>query len=106
MKGNGKYFPLHEFLQQQEKEQVILSFKKMEEILQTSLPQSAYKYQAWWGNTRSGTYVQSAAWLEAGFRVEYIQFGEYVEFRKSAKALLTKKRSRASRKIEMHLVKN
>ena len=50
--------------------------------------------------------MQSAAWLEAGFRVEYIQFGEYVEFRKSAKALLTKKRSRASRKIEMHLIEN
>lgn len=97
IKEKGKYFPLFQFLQQQSEKIVKLSYADMENIIGSKLPQSAYKHQAWWGNTRSGTYIQSAAWLEAGFRVSYIEFGEYVEFHQVANILLTKKRNKSLR---------
>lgn len=92
IKEKGKYFPLYQFLLTHQDTEVIISYEQIEQILNSKLPQSAYKHQAWWGNTRSGTYIQSAAWLEAGFRVMDIQFGESVEFHKVADVLLTKKR--------------
>lgn len=98
MKEKGKYYPLYRYLQQQESEKVIISFSQIEEIIGTALPNSAYKHQAWWGNTRSGTYVQSAAWLEAGFRVDAIAFGETIEFNRAANILLTKKRNKVARR--------
>lgn len=90
----GKYFPLYEYLSKQQERHVVLTFKEIEEILQAKLPKSAYKYQAWWGNTRSGTYVQAAAWLEAGFRVDIVQYGCCVEFVKVSKEILTKKKNK------------
>lgn len=98
-KKRGKYFPLYEFLHNQTDNKVIITYEKIEEILGSNLPKSAYKYQAWWGNTRSGTYVQSAAWLEAGFRVDYINFGETIEFNRASIALLTKKRNKSQRAL-------
>lgn len=93
----GKYFPLYEYLSKQQERHVVLTFEEIEGILQAKLPKSAYKYQAWWGNTRSGTYVQAAAWLEAGFRVDLVQFGHCVEFLKVSKEVLTKKKNKVMR---------
>ncbi|HWI47214.1 MAG TPA: hypothetical protein VNU45_03185 [Rummeliibacillus sp.] len=93
----GKYLPLYEYLSKQQERQIVLTFEEIEEILQAKLPKSAYKYQAWWGNTRSGTYVQAAAWLEAGFRVDIVQFGRCVEFIKVSKEILTKKKNKVMR---------
>ncbi len=93
----GKYLPLYEYLSKQQEKRIILSFEKIEEILHAKLPKSAYKYQAWWGNTRSGTYVQAAAWLEAGFRVDLVKFGCCVEFIKVSKEILTKKKNKVMR---------
>lgn len=93
----GKYFPLYEYLLQQEEKHVVLTFEEIEEIIHAKLPKSAYKYQAWWGNTKSGTYVQAAAWIEAGFRVDTIQYGRCIEFVKVSKEILTKKKNRIIR---------
>ncbi|MGG0655253.1 DUF7662 domain-containing protein [Rummeliibacillus pycnus] len=93
----GKYLPLYEYLSKQQDKHIVLTFEEIEEILQAKLPKSAYKYQAWWGNTRSGTYVQAAAWLEAGFRVDIVQFGRCVEFIKVSKEILTKKKNKVMR---------
>lgn len=93
----GKYLPLYEYLSKQQERHIVLTFDDIEEILQAKLPKSAYKYQAWWGNTRSGTYVQAAAWLEAGFRVDIVQFGRCVEFIKVSKEILTKKKNKVMR---------
>ncbi|MGX9136341.1 DUF7662 domain-containing protein [Rummeliibacillus sp. JY-2-4R] len=96
----GKYLPLYEYLSKQQEKRIILSFEKIEEILHAKLPKSAYKYQAWWGNTRSGTYVQAAAWLEAEFRVDFVQFGRCVEFIKVSKDILTKKKNKVVRESQ------
>lgn len=93
----GKYFPLYEYLSKQHERHIVLTFEEIEEILHANLPKSAYKYQAWWGNTRSGTYVQAAAWIEAGFRVDIVQFGRCVEFVKVSKEILTKKKNKVIR---------
>ncbi|WP_397536461.1 hypothetical protein [Rummeliibacillus pycnus] len=93
----GKYLPLYEYLSKQQERHIVLTFEEIEEILQAKLPKSAYKYQAWWGNTRSGTYVQAAAWLEAGYRVDIVQFGRCVEFLKVSKEILTKKKNKVMR---------
>lgn len=98
IKEKGKYFPLYQFLSMQQEKEIVISYEEIEKIICSKLPQSAYRHQAWWGNTRSGTYIQSAAWLEAGYRVMDIQFGKSVEFHKVADILLTKKR-KASRRV-------
>ncbi|MBK3494652.1 hypothetical protein JFL43_07240 [Viridibacillus sp. YIM B01967] len=90
----GKYSPLFNYLSKQEARRVVLTFEEIEHLLSVTLPRSAYTYQAWWGNTRSGTYVQAAAWLEAGFRVDDVQFGKTVEFVKVSREILTKKKNK------------
>ncbi|MEK5420675.1 hypothetical protein MKZ08_01200 [Viridibacillus sp. FSL R5-0477] len=90
----GKYLPLFNYLKRQEERRVVLTFEEIEQILTVTLPRSAYTYHAWWGNTRSGTYVQAAAWLEAGFRVDEVQFGKSVEFVKVSREILTKKKNK------------
>lgn len=101
IKEKGKYYPLYEFLIAQQKSPVCLTFLEIEKIIGKELPQSAYKHQAWWGNTRSGTYIQSAAWLEAGFRVDTIDFGKKIEFSRVSSILLTKKRSKSGRRLQL-----
>lgn len=94
----GKYAPLFDFLREQTDRVVTLKYEEIEKILGNKLPASAYKHKAWWGNTRSGTYVQSASWLEANFRVEEVFFGEEVVFQKTSTELLTKKRYKNARR--------
>ncbi len=65
----GKYFKLQGFLKQEQSFGVYLTFSKIEDILQNSLPLSARKYKAWWAN---GVHSQANAWLGVGFRVAEI----------------------------------
>jgi hypothetical protein len=50
---------------------------EIERIISDKLPQSASKYREWWAN---GGHIQANAWLDAGWKVEYVVLGEYVEF--------------------------
>lgn len=101
IKEKGKYYPLYQYLLAQQQPKVLLTFDHIEKILGAALPNSAYKHQAWWGNTRSGTYIQSAAWLEAGFRVDAIEFGKMIEFTRVSSVLLTKKRNKTTRRLQV-----
>lgn len=60
----SKYDPLHTFLQNAplHLEELILSFVQIKQILGSSLPASAYQYQAWWSNP-------STLMLKAGSRL-------------------------------------
>lgn len=67
----GKYDPLGEFLKQQNKPYIKLSFKDIEEIIESRLPKSAYTYRAWWAN--DNTHIQARnGWLTVGYRVRYV----------------------------------
>lgn len=76
---DGKYIPLQNYLKKLESPNVMLSFIDIESILKAPLPKSAYKYQAWWVNSHKA-HSHASTWLEAGYLVENVKFGEYVEF--------------------------
>jgi len=71
---------LEKYLKNCQKQVETLSYDKIEEILGSKLPQSAYKYRAWWDNGRS--HSQSNAWLNAGWKVSSVVLGKSITFRK------------------------
>ncbi|MCM3390240.1 hypothetical protein M3649_19260 [Ureibacillus chungkukjangi] len=75
----GKYNPLHNYLKKSALESVTLTFNEIEDILNISLPQSAYNYQAWWTNSEKA-HSHALSWLHAGYLVRDVKFGDYVEF--------------------------
>lgn len=82
---DGKYVPLQNHLKKLTSSHVTLSFNEMEKILNAPLPKSAYKYQAWWVNNEKA-HLHASTWLEAGYVVGNVKFGEYVEFVKKENA--------------------
>ncbi len=81
----SKYSPITEFLKNQpaEKRDLIVSYDTLEEILGFMLPESAYKYQAWWGNEKNKNRSQAHFWMEAGWKVESVDFSKLrVRFKK------------------------
>lgn len=61
----NNYYPLAKRLSQGSNEEVTLTFSEIEDILGSKLPDSAYRYRAWWANDISHT--QANAWMEAGY---------------------------------------
>lgn len=76
---DGKYLPLQNYLRKTVSSHVILAFTEIEGILNAPLPKSAYKYQAWWVNSEKA-HSHASTWIEAGYIVKNVLFGEYVEF--------------------------
>ncbi len=68
MKDSSKYYPLYQYLQQNERDRVTLTLAQIEGLLEASLPATAYSQRAWWSNRSHGA-VQAAAWMEAGYHV-------------------------------------
>jgi hypothetical protein len=74
----GKYAPLSEFLREDGRNRVEMSFSQIDAMV-GGLPRSAREHQAWWANQVSGS--QATAWMSAGFRVEMVdQVGQRVRF--------------------------
>ncbi|MFC1997533.1 DUF4268 domain-containing protein [Chloroflexota bacterium] len=73
----SRYTPLADWLQSQpgSRNQVQLSFEKIEEIIGGELPNSAFKHRAWWAND-SVTHNHSKLWLEVGWRRSYINMSQ------------------------------
>lgn len=65
----GKYVPLARHLAKREHLPVQLRFSHVEEIIGESLPVSARKHRAWWGNESSPFRVQAVAWMGIGWKV-------------------------------------
>jgi hypothetical protein len=76
-KGGGKYHALSDYLMKSQNNVEQLTFKKIEEILGISLPNSAYNYKAWWNNTG---HQHAETWTKAGFRTSLIELGLSVTF--------------------------
>ena len=68
VKPGSKYFPLLAHLRRSQAHELTLGFAEIEALLDEPLPPSAYSKRAFWSNRRRGGH-QSAAWLEAGYRV-------------------------------------
>lgn len=66
-----KYYPFIKYLEQLSEKEKRFDFSEIEEILDFTLPKSAYSYNAWWGNSpvsKNNTHTWAAAWVEAGWR--------------------------------------
>lgn len=94
-----KYSPLSEYLKNINDESVTLTYVQIEKILGSSLPKSAYQYQAWWANNSKNHY-HASTWIDSGFKVDAIRFGEFIVF-KRVKQKLTDTLSITSTKKEV-----
>jgi hypothetical protein len=81
----GKYSPLKEFLANQGKELVPMSFEEIERVLGEALPASK-QYPAWWSNNPSNN-VMTKEWIAAGYQTESVDIaGERLVFRRVRKS--------------------
>ena len=64
----SRYQPLAEFLAAKKSDRWEASFEDIERELGFPLPQSAYRYPAWWANQRGGGHSQTAGWRSVGWR--------------------------------------
>ena len=79
----SKYDALGRFLRNQNAERVSMSFREIEKVTGTKLPNSK-QYPAWWSNNPWNS-VMTKVWLEAGFRSEQVDIaGERLVFRRDA----------------------
>jgi CBS domain-containing protein len=73
--SRSRYAELANWLAGQKEDQVLLAFDQVETILRTPLPDSALQLRAWWANDRVG-HTHSILWLEAGWKVAYVDLAE------------------------------
>ncbi len=64
----GKYFSLYDFLLKRHGQLIEISFKELEGIVGFRLPNSAYRYRAWWSNQAKYGRQQAMAWEAAGWK--------------------------------------
>ena len=77
----SKYAPLKRFLQEQDRDQVPMTFAEIEHLLKLPLPPSK-RYPAWWSNN-PGNNTMTREWLEAGYETESVDTsGEKLVFRR------------------------
>ena len=79
----SKYDKLKEHLSSRSDREWNASFDALEILLGFSLPESAYKYPAWWANQLGAGHIQSKAWQDAGWKVESLSIDKgHVTFRR------------------------
>jgi hypothetical protein len=106
-KPGSKYASLYEYLRRRAEPSVELSLNEIEGLTGEPLPDSARASAAFWSNRRGG--LQSAAWLEAGFKVSRVDLRRgRVRFERPARPALRRGgRSRwdadAVRALRQHL---
>src|ERR1700761_863720 len=66
----SKYDALGRFLQSQNAEYVPMTFREIEKVTGTKLPNSK-QYPAWWSNNTWNN-VMTKVWLDAGYRTEQV----------------------------------
>jgi Txe/YoeB family toxin of Txe-Axe toxin-antitoxin module len=74
----AKYVPLASYLLNaaSTSKSATMTFAEIEDVLGASLPASARRHRAWWGNDTSGGHVQAIAWLSVGWKVAKVNLSE------------------------------
>lgn len=81
-RGQSRYAPLRDFFAAASGDAVALSFKRVEELLGSPLPESARRHRSFWAN--SAKLSSARAWMEAGWEVASLDMrGERVVFERS-----------------------
>lgn len=81
----GKYVPFEQHFSALSisQHEIAFSFEKIDQILNSKLPPSAYKYSEWWANEKHPRSPQKQAWMNAGWQVDTVNFNEkWVRFRR------------------------
>ncbi len=73
-----KYQDLQNFFSKSNESYLKLTFQEIESIIGFKLPESAYKYEAYWYPSETHTICKS--WTENGWKVISVKIGEYIEF--------------------------
>ena len=79
----SKYTPLEKYLNYSKtyNKVINMSFNEIEKIIGEQLPESAYKYAAWWANEKHGSHSHAKAWMRAGWKVDGVDFkNKHVQF--------------------------
>jgi len=63
-----KYDPIEVYLANCDEDKIELTFEEIENMIDDTLPRSAFEHSAWWAN--DGTHSQGRAWINAGYRVD------------------------------------
>ena len=74
----SKYSPITEFLKNQpsDKRDLTVTYETLEKVLGFSLPKSAHTHRPWWANEKEGSHTQARAWMEAGWKVDSVDFSK------------------------------
>lgn len=64
----SQYAPLANFLESFDGTAWQAGFDEIEQILGRPLPNSAYRYNAWWANQSGKGHSQTAGWIDAGWK--------------------------------------
>jgi len=79
---SGKHSKIGEHLSGLSDDSATLTFDEIEEILGSSLPDSASNHRAWWANSGQ---PHSKAWTDHGWLVDGVSLGEWVRFKRAGK---------------------
>ena len=77
---------------------VKLSFARIDGLIGSNLPMSAYREEAWWSNSQSSTHAR--AWLDAGWEVQEVNLKEGYAIFKKVREVPFKKGNRAKREVD------
>ena len=71
---SGKYIRLEQYLRDLpvSQQEVSLTFKQIERILNDHLPDSAYESELWWTKAKEANHVTLRAWAKAGWKVRAV----------------------------------
>ena len=79
----SKYESLTTYLSAKRQTSILMTFEKIEGVLGTKLPPSAYNHRAWWSNNPTNN-VMTHAWLRAGYKTASVDMeGQKLMFKKS-----------------------
>jgi len=73
---------------------VTLSLARIDGLIGSNLPMSAYKDEGWWANSPSSAHAKS--WLDAGWEVQEVNLKEGVVVFKKVRQVATKRKRRKS----------
>ncbi|MDY0273712.1 MAG: HNH endonuclease signature motif containing protein [Advenella sp.] len=74
----SKYANLYEHLKKSDKNSVKMSFADIEKLIGFTLPESAYKYRAWWSPSK--THTAASGWERLGWKASVNMETEAVSF--------------------------
>ena len=87
----SKYELFSEFLNKYDGDYLRISFKEIEKIINSKLPNTAYVHDEWWANTYYQPFMKII--LKSGWKQKKIEmFIEFVEFEKVYDLKMMKKR--------------